>query len=82
MSTKGLSYFPTSQSYAMPIMEGDTFQNNYHSQKRTEANQSVMNGIQNKLAAERKLLTGVHNFHLPKPVLGQRVYANPSVGAG
>jgi hypothetical protein len=81
MSAKGLSYFPTETSYPMPIMMGDTFQNNYHSQKQADANQSVMNGIQNKLSAERKLLTGVHNFHLPKPVLGQRVYANPSVGA-
>ena len=75
------SYFPLQQSAPMDIMTGDTFQNNYHSQKRADANQSVMNGIQNKLSAERKLLTGIHNYHLPKPVLGQRVYANPSVGA-
>ena len=81
MSAKGESYFPTQQSVPMDVMMGDTFQNNYHSQKRADANQSVMNGIQNKLSAERKLLTGIHNFHLPKPVLGQRVYANPSVGA-
>jgi hypothetical protein len=77
----GISYYPSGGGAPMDIMVGTDFQSQYHEQKRLDANQSVMNGIQAKRTAERKLLTGPHNYHLPKPVLGQRRYANPSMGA-
>jgi hypothetical protein len=79
--TGGIAFYPSEDHPPFELMIGTNFQSSYHEQKRIEANQSVMNGIQNRLAAERKLLTGPHNFHLPKPVLGQRKYANPSYGA-
>jgi hypothetical protein len=62
-------------------MVGTHFQAEYHQQKMADAHQSVLNGIQANKTKERLLLTGVHNYHLPKPVLGQRIYANPSLGA-
>jgi len=77
----GVGYFPSDFGQPLQLMTGKAFQSEFHEQKRLEANQSVMNGIQNKRSAERKLLTGPHNYHLPKPVLGQRRFANPSVGA-
>jgi hypothetical protein len=77
----GIGYFPNEYGPPMELMLGKAFQSEYHEEKRAYANQSVMNGIQNKRSAERKLLTGPHNYHLPKPVLGQRRFANPSVGA-
>jgi hypothetical protein len=78
----GTSYFPSIVSPQMELMTGETFQSEYHRQKRNDAVQSVYNGIANDKAKERKLLTGTANYHLPKAVLGQRIFANPSLGAG
>lgn len=74
------AYYGDAVEPPMDIMVGTDFQSQYHEEKRREANQSVMNGIQARKTAERKLLTGVHNYHLPKPVLGQRKFANPMNG--
>jgi hypothetical protein len=75
------AYYPSDDGRPFDIMIGTHFQAEYHAQKRAEAVQSVMNGLQARKTAERLLLTGPHNYHLPKPVLGQRQYANPSCGA-
>ena len=77
----GISYYPSDNGPSIDILVGSDFQSQYHEQKRLESNQSVMNGLQAKRSAELKLMTGLQNYHLPKPVLGQRKYANPSVGA-
>lgn len=75
------AYYPSDDGRPFELMIGTHFQAEYHAQKRAEAVQSVMNGLQARKSAEQKLLTGPHNYHLPKPVLGQRTYANPSYGA-
>lgn len=77
----GYNYFPSDLGDNIDLFVGQDFQSKYHEQKRLDANQSVRNGIQAKATAERLLLTGPHNYHVPKPVLGQRRYANPSYGA-
>lgn len=75
-------YFPSEEGGGFDLMVGrDDEQSRYHEAKRMEADMSVMNGIQAKRTADQKLLTGPHNYHLPKPVLSQRRYANPSLGA-
>lgn len=78
----GTAYFPSQTGPAIPLMIGETFQSQYHQQKQKDAIQSVYNGLANNRAKEQKLLTGTANYHLPRPVLGQRVFANPSLGAG
>jgi hypothetical protein len=78
----GTGYFPSVSAPPMNLMVGETFQSEYHNQKRKDAVQSVYNGLQNDRSKELKLLTGTANYHLPKPVLGQRIFANPSLGAG
>ena len=80
--TAGFAYYPTEDDMSLDLMTGSTFQSEYHDQKKREADQSVMNGLQNNKYKERKLLTGVHNYHLPKPVLGQRKFAPPAGGVG
>lgn len=80
--TAGNAYYPTADYTSLDLMTGSTFQSEYHDQKKRDADQSVMNGLQNNRYKEKKLLTGVHNFHLPKPVLGQRKYAPPAGGVG
>lgn len=74
------SYYPMQEGAGLDLLVGSDFQSNYHEQKRLDAVQSVMNGIQARRTAEIKLLTGPHNYHLPKPELGQRRFANPSYG--
>ena len=78
----GFGYYPTDDGMSLDLMTGTTFQSEYHDQKKREANQSVMNGLQNNKYKERKLLTGIHNYHVPKPVLGQRKFAPPAGGVG
>ena len=78
----GTAYFPSQTGPAIALMTGETFQGEYHRQKQADAVQSVYNGLANNRAKEQKLLTGTANYHLPRPVLGQRIFANPSLGAG
>jgi len=80
--TGGFGYYPTDDGMSLDLMTGTTFQSEYHDEKKREAVQSVMNGLQNNLYKERKLLSGPHNFHVPKPVLGQRKFAPPAGGVG
>jgi hypothetical protein len=77
----GFNYFPSDLGEPLDLFVGQDFQSRYHEQKRLEANQSVMNGLQANATAERLMMTGPHNYHVPKAVLGQRRYANPSYGA-
>jgi len=77
----GFNYFPSDMGQPIDLFVGQDFQSQYHEQKRLEANQSVRNGLQANATAERLMMTGPHNYHVPKPVLGQRRYANPSYGA-
>jgi hypothetical protein len=76
----GTAYFPSDSGPQYDIMVGTHYQSEYHELKRLEANQSVVNRGINNRSAQQKLLTGPHNYHVPKPVLGQRLYANPSLG--
>lgn len=74
------AYYEDAPTQPLDIMVGTDFQSQYHQEKRQYANKTVMDGLQARRTAERKLLTGVHNYHLPKPVLGQRKFANPMNG--
>jgi hypothetical protein len=76
-----LMYYPSYLGENLDLLIGSDFQSNYHEEKRLDANRSVMNGLQANRTAERLMLTGPHNYHVPKPVLGQRIYANPMNGA-
>lgn len=75
------SYFPSDDGVFPQLMIGDDFQSQYHEQKRADANRSVMDGIQARRTQQRLLMTGHANYHVPKPVLSQRKFANPMYGA-
>lgn len=77
---KGYAYYPSEQESPMQLLVGTDFQSQFHEEKRQYANKTVMDGLQARRTAERLLLTGMANYHLPKPVLGQRKFANPSYG--
>lgn len=78
--SKGFGYYPQAQPPPIQLMIGTNFQSEYHEEKRRASNKNVMDGLQARKSAERLLLTGTANYHLPKPVLGQRKFANPSFG--
>lgn len=77
---KGYGFFPSDLGVATDLMVGTDFQSVYHEEKRVDANRSVMDGLQARRTQQEKLLTGHQNYHLPKPVLGQRKFANPMNG--
>jgi len=76
----GHAYYPSDQGHLMQLLEGTNFQSKYHEEKRQYANKTVLDGLQARRSADRLLLTGPANYHVPKPVLGQRRFANPSLG--
>jgi len=65
-------------SGTLPIA-GDDLQAQYHQQKNAEAVRSVMNGLHNNKMADYRFTHAAHGyFGMPKAVLSQRIYANPS----
>ena len=74
------AYFPSYEGEPFQNLVGTHFQAQYHQEKMIDAHRSVSNGILANKSKEKLLLTGIHNYHVPKPVLGQRIFANPSLG--
>jgi len=77
----GENFYPEEMEPSLDLMVGTDFQSDFHEEKRRDAHQSVRNGIQANATKERLMMTGFNNYHIPKPVLGQRIFANPSQGA-
>jgi len=60
---------------------GIGLQDAYHQQKLADARAMVFAGLAARRAAERRMMTSHANyFGMPEPVLGQRRFANPSLG--
>jgi len=65
----------------LPLPVGQDVQDRYHEQKRLDANHMAMAGVQARKMSDRRAESAAHGFFgMPKPVLGQRRYANPSLG--
>lgn len=77
----GYAYFPSGEYHHPDVMVGEDFQSQYHAEKKRYADRNVMNFLHNNKTSERLMMTGHQNYHLPKPVLSQRKFANPSLGA-
>jgi hypothetical protein len=82
-SGKGYSYYPCPPSTAtcrfMPT--GDSINSMYHLQKMADSNAMVLAKIQATQAAkDRMRVSHANYFGMPKPVLSQRRFANPSLG--
>jgi len=75
------AYGPSAVGFGR-VEAGADFQANYHEQKRQEANRRVMTARRDTKAAEIRSFTSAHGVPgMPKPLLGQRHFANPSLGA-
>ena len=80
-SGESMRYAPTFPLAPPPFREAQDLQGAYHEQKRRDAHHMVMAGVGATKAAEARMLASHANyFGMPKPVLSQRVFANPSLG--
>jgi hypothetical protein len=73
-------FYPDVQSRPMVLPRGSGLQEDYHEQKRLDANRRCLNGVRDNAASMARYLGSHANYIVPKPVLSQRKYANPSNG--
>jgi hypothetical protein len=73
-------FYPDAQSRPVVIPRGSGLQEDYHEQKRLDANRRCLNGVRDNAASTARFLSSHANYIVPKPVLSQRKYANPSNG--
>lgn len=79
---KPYEWFGSTYRPAPPLQRGEGVQSDYHEQKRLDAEAMCLAGVRASRNSERHMLSFPSNYDLPKPVLGQRRYANPSLGSG
>lgn len=75
------AYYPEPASRPMVLARDNDLQGNYHQKKMEDAHRMAMAKVQStKMAEQRYLNSHAGYFGMPKVVLGQRKYANPSYG--
>ena len=76
-----LAYYPTASEGVEKLPAGSDLQSLYHEQKRLDANRMAMAGVRSRAMADKYARAGNAGYGvMPKAVLSQRVYANPSNG--
>lgn len=73
-------FYPDAQSRPMVLPRGSGLQEDYHEQKRLDANRRCLTAVRDNAASTARYLNSHANYIVPKPVLSQRKYANPSNG--
>jgi hypothetical protein len=73
-------YLPQQERNPVIMPVGDDLQDKYHEQKRLDANRRVMNAVMDNRASTARFLRSHQNYDVPKAVLAQRQFANPSNG--
>lgn len=75
-------FAPESSAHAKPFQHGSDIQAEWHEIQRNEANRRALNGVKDtQTARNRYVVSPSGYFNLPKEVLSQRKFANPSYGA-
>lgn len=75
-------YFPTADRPPMTMWAGNDLQAQYHEQKRVDADFMAGAKVKSTQISRVRFVGTPHGLgHQPKPVLGQRKFANPSQGA-
>lgn len=76
--------FYPQRTFAQPVVPmGDDFQAQWHNLQRIEANNRCMNGVRDNARSQiRANVSHAGYWGMPKPVLGQRKFANPAFGSG
>jgi hypothetical protein len=75
------AYYPDPENRPAPLYESHDLQGYYHEQKRTDAHHMAMAAVKSRHDSDyRAEHSHAGYFGMPKPVLSQRKYANPSNG--
>jgi hypothetical protein len=81
MEHEPLAYYPDPMKRPEALPVGTDLQAFYHEQKRRDANRMAMAGVEaTKMAQYRYLNSHAGYYNMPKAVLSQRRFANPSLG--
>jgi hypothetical protein len=76
-----LEYYPDPMKRPEALPMGNDLQAFYHEQKRRDANRMAMAGVEARNMSDYRFLNSHANYYkMPKPVLSQRRFANPSLG--
>jgi hypothetical protein len=73
-------YMPQLQRNPVVMPEGNDLQDKWHQQKKMDADRRVMNAVMDNRASTARFLRSHANYDVPRPVLSQRQFANPSNG--
>jgi len=80
-SGEPLSYYPEAHYEAAPLLRSDDLQGDYHAIKMEDARRKCMNGVRDTTASQYRADHSHAGYvNMPRAVLSQRVYANPSNG--
>lgn len=75
------AYYPDPVTRPPVLAISNDLQGYYHQQKQLDADRMVKAAVESKQKSDYRLLHSHANYYgMPKPVLSQRVYANPSLG--
>lgn len=75
-------YMPEAQGRKPDLLIAPDFQSGIHQERMADAKYMAMAKVQATKDAERRMLVSHMNYYgMPKPHLGQRQFANPSMGA-
>jgi hypothetical protein len=75
-----LAYYPEMTYRPIVLHEANDIQGHYHHQKTMDAKRMAMAKVQSTINSDRYARQYHQNYNMPKPVLGQRRFANPSNG--
>jgi hypothetical protein len=76
-------YAPEAPMHVAAFPSGHDLQDQYHAMKMAEAHRRVMNAVADtRRATNRAMASHAGYWGMPRPVLSQRIYANPSLGSG
>jgi hypothetical protein len=79
---KPLRFFPEAQSRPPVMLKAEGLQSDWHTQKKADADtMAKAKVVSQQMASRRAGVSHAGYFGMPKPVLGQRKFANPSFGA-
>lgn len=76
-----VGYYPEAPVQNEVLYPTDNLQGKYHQQKMEDAHRRALNGVADKKTATQRFLQSHAGYYgMPKAVLGQRKFANPSNG--
>lgn len=76
-----MMYGMTPPARHIPAASLDDVQEAYHEQKRADATRMALAAVQSRASSRNYYVKSHQGYIVPPPVLGQRIFANPSNGA-